>query len=114
MSRFSLVSESNEKGEQFLFRWRYNELFSLNSWENVKSLTKYLNIKLTLLVCQHKLIEIGVLDLGDCEPEMLHVDFWHISKGKEGLIESSVLDDVKDDLEPMPLFKQLVEFPLDS
>nr|GEZ46936.1 hypothetical protein [Tanacetum cinerariifolium] len=49
----------------------------------------------------------GVLDLGDCEPELLHVDFWHISRSKEGLVESSVLDDVKDDLE------QLVEFSLD-
>ncbi|GJX23584.1 hypothetical protein Tco_0228029 [Tanacetum coccineum] len=45
-----------------------------------------------------KLIEIGFLDLGDCELELLHVDFWHISRGKEGLVESSVLDDVKDDL----------------
>ncbi|GKC67426.1 hypothetical protein Tco_1100024 [Tanacetum coccineum] len=42
--------------------------------------------------------EIGVLDLGDCEPELLHVDFWHISRGKEGLVEGSVLDDFKDDL----------------
>ncbi|GKB89990.1 hypothetical protein Tco_0962262 [Tanacetum coccineum] len=29
---------------------------------------------------------------------LLHVDFWHISSGKDGLVESSVLDDVKDDL----------------
>ncbi|GKF31739.1 hypothetical protein Tco_0101537, partial [Tanacetum coccineum] len=32
------------------------------------------------------------------EPELLHAGFWHISKGKEGLVESSVLDDLKDDL----------------
>ncbi|GJT09575.1 hypothetical protein Tco_0856617 [Tanacetum coccineum] len=116
MSQLSLVSESNEKGEQFLFRWRYNEFFSLNSWANVESLEEHLNIKLTLLVCQFKLIEIGFLDLGDSEPELLYVDFWHISRGKKGLVESSVLDYVKDDLvwEPMPLHEQLVEFPFDS
>ncbi|GJW16618.1 hypothetical protein Tco_0024054 [Tanacetum coccineum] len=99
MSQFSLVSKSNEKGEQFLFRWRYNEFFFLNSWANVESLAEHLNIKLTLLVCQLKLIEIGLLDLGDCEPELLHVDFWHISRGKESFIESSVLDYVKVELE---------------
>nr|GEU55292.1 hypothetical protein [Tanacetum cinerariifolium] len=116
MSQFSLVSESNEKGEQFLFRWRYNEVFSLNSWAKVESLAEHLNIKLTLLVYHLKLIEIGLLDLGDGELELPHVDFWHISRSKDGLVESSVLDDVKDDLlwEPMPLHEQLVEFPLDS
>ncbi|GJV89704.1 hypothetical protein Tco_1533642 [Tanacetum coccineum] len=98
MSQFSLVSKSNEKGKQSLFRWRYNEFFSLNYWANIKSLTEHLNIKLTLLVCQFKLIEIGLLDLGDYEPELLYVDFWHISRGKECLIKSSVLDYVKDDL----------------
>ncbi|GJZ47891.1 hypothetical protein Tco_0601723 [Tanacetum coccineum] len=65
---------------------------------NVESLAEHLNIKFTILVCQLKLIEIGLLDLGECEPELLHVDFLHISSGKEGFVESSVLDDVKDDL----------------
>ncbi|GJX74069.1 hypothetical protein Tco_0312664 [Tanacetum coccineum] len=72
------------------------------------SLAEHINIKLTLLVFQLKLIEIGLLDLCECELELLH--------GKEGLVESSVLDDVKDDLlwEPMPLHEQLDKFPLDS
>nr|GEU87728.1 hypothetical protein [Tanacetum cinerariifolium] len=98
MSQYSLVSESNVKGYQFLFRWRYNEFFSFISWENIEILEEHLNIKLTLLVCHLKIIEIGLLDLGHCEPELLHVDFWHISRGKEGLVESSVFDDVKEDL----------------
>ncbi|GJX76294.1 hypothetical protein Tco_0323105 [Tanacetum coccineum] len=98
MSQFSLVSKSNEKGEQFLFKWRNSEFFSLNSWANVESLAEHLNIKLTLFLSQLKLIEIGLLDLDDCELELMHVDFWYISRDKEGLVESSVLDDVKDNL----------------
>nr|GFB30742.1 hypothetical protein [Tanacetum cinerariifolium] len=58
MSQFSLISESNEKGKQFLSIWRNNEFFSLNSWANI----------------------------------------FGTSAEAKGLIESSVLDDVKDDL----------------
>nr|GEW91594.1 hypothetical protein [Tanacetum cinerariifolium] len=45
-----------------------------------------------------KFIECRLLNLGNYVPELLHIDFQHISSGKEGLVESSVLDDVKDDL----------------
>ncbi|GKF88188.1 hypothetical protein Tco_0259065, partial [Tanacetum coccineum] len=98
MSQLFIVSESNEKGEQFLFRWRCNEFFSLKSLADVESLAEYFNIKLTFLVCQLKLIECRLLDLGNYVLKLLHEDFWYICSGKESLVEGSVLDDVKHDL----------------
>ncbi|GJS60461.1 hypothetical protein Tco_0655245 [Tanacetum coccineum] len=70
MSQFSLVSESNEKGDRFLFRW------SLNLKGSIDSLIYGTTIW----------------------PEIAAVDFWHIRSPKEGLVESIVLDDVKNDL----------------
>nr|GEY88295.1 hypothetical protein [Tanacetum cinerariifolium] len=101
MSRFSIVSESTEKGKKFLFRWRGKEcLVEISVLDDVKedfvSLVLLSHSGINPHVCGTDLDSMSQFSLVSESTEK-GKKFLFRWRGKECLIEISVLDDVKDD-----------------
>nr|GEY40583.1 hypothetical protein [Tanacetum cinerariifolium] len=97
--QWTFVTKINEEGKSKLIIWNFSKVLSLNSWTDIKNLTKHFSIYYTLLVSQIKLIAVCAFDLLDSVPELLHKDFRDFSRDSECLEAGRVLDDINDDLE---------------
>ncbi|GJR13325.1 hypothetical protein Tco_0795977 [Tanacetum coccineum] len=89
---FSDTSKVNKKGEFIIIIWYLSEIFSFNSWTNIKNLLEDININYTPLFGKEKFIGISALDLLDGVPELLHKYFWDIYRNGERLKAREVLD----------------------
>ncbi|GJW51377.1 hypothetical protein Tco_0092728 [Tanacetum coccineum] len=68
-----------ESGEWHIF----TEVYTFNSWIDIKNFPKDFSIDNALLVGQEEFIRFKVFDLLDCVPELLHKDFRDIYRDSE-------------------------------
>ncbi|GKB20063.1 hypothetical protein Tco_0853986 [Tanacetum coccineum] len=93
-----LITQLFEEGNQCIMRRWCNELLVGNSWSDTKNFSKEFNTNLKLLIVKLKLVRRRILDLGNSEPELLHVDLKNINSGKECIVAWRKLENIENNL----------------